>query len=502
VPWRIPRFTSLQLFLATALCALVLGLFTAAWRASNYSQVTAVRFSPDGKYLAARYESGDIQVWDVGSRRPRRVAAIASPSPWAGLHFAGNETLVDVPCHSSRGRILATVHTLHLPTGRLRSGFSCQTAADGLLYAAAGNTLLFVDWPTSTAHCYSLRDQKLVRSIPGLKHWWGFSLSADGRNLVIPDGTDAVQVYDLATGRVLHREAAEASVPPAISYDGRRLAFVCWHTPGAVLGVRDLADNGPIRILSPEMAVRWIAFSADGGRLATAGHEGAELFDTQTGRCVGRILFDDTYRASKWTAPATSWRSGGGLGQFSLSADGQTLASFDGTRILLWDFNGGTLRRTIASDSRAMQIVLLVTVFAVWSAAWGIVSRRQREREHPAAPGAAWESTPIEIKLCWGMMVIGGLVALTLSIATLLLAGPVVWPMFYVALGTGMVAVAQGAARETRGLPRVALLQLINVGACDPVNFLLGTLAQILLGRPHVQHFLRLRNHAVPPVLR
>src|SRR5262245_59553679 len=71
---RLPRFTTLQLLLAAALVALVLGLFTASWRASVYQQINQIAFSPSGKFLAAKYSGGAVQVWRLDSGRPRLVA--------------------------------------------------------------------------------------------------------------------------------------------------------------------------------------------------------------------------------------------------------------------------------------------------------------------------------------------------------------------------------------------------------------------------------------------
>jgi hypothetical protein len=87
-------------------------------------------------------------------------------------------------------------------------------------------------------------------------------------------------------------------------------------------------------------------------------------------------------------------------------------------------------------------------------------------------------------------MLIGGLVALAAPIAVLLTFGPLTWPTIYLSLVTGIAATSRGAARDPRGLSRIATLQLLNIAACDPVNFLLGTLAHSLLRRTHVQQFL------------
>src|SRR5436190_20733753 len=68
------RFSVLQLLLAATLVALIAGLVTSAWRASIYQSIEHVSFSPTGKYLAASYSSGAVQVWRLDQGRPRLVA--------------------------------------------------------------------------------------------------------------------------------------------------------------------------------------------------------------------------------------------------------------------------------------------------------------------------------------------------------------------------------------------------------------------------------------------
>jgi hypothetical protein len=73
---RMPRFTLLQLLLASALVALVLGLFTSVWRAGSVNEIRSLHFSPSGQLLAAHYESGAIQIWRLVEGPPRRVAML------------------------------------------------------------------------------------------------------------------------------------------------------------------------------------------------------------------------------------------------------------------------------------------------------------------------------------------------------------------------------------------------------------------------------------------
>jgi WD40 repeat protein len=97
---------------------------------------------------------------------------------------------------------------------------------------------------------------------------------------------------------------------------------------------------------------------------------------------------------------------------------------------------------------------------------------------------------PLELKLVWGLMAIGGLAALAIPITFLFVVGPVVFVTLYFSLFVGMQAIAKGASRETRGLAGAANLQAINVIACDPINLLLAGIEHALLRRPQVRYYL------------
>ena len=503
--FRLPRFTTLQLLLAAAFCALVLGLATASWRSTAFAQVTSVGFSPGGKYLAARYASGFIMVWDVSSARPRRVASFASSSPWAfasGVHFADDHTLVDVPTRWTGSAIEGQIRTLDVTTGRMDKRLDYQGTSQGTLLAAGGDTVAQVNWPAGNIACYSLSSGKLVQRFASGAPAWSLAVTPDGRTLITPDHAGAVWVCDVSSGSVVHKEPAQGVISAAISNDGGKVAYVSWQVATAIqsVHVRDLRSEAPLRTVDHDLAAAsWVAFADGGSQLAIASFEAAEVHDVASGRCIGRVVFDRELTPPDWLPWTAKWRSYNGPSHFSISPDGRTLATFDGSRVNLWDTTSGKLRTTIADYSRTLQIVLFTLLYGAWSAAWGIVSRRQWLRSAAAAAQVRPASRgPLEVKLCWGLMLIGGLVSLGAPISMLLSFGPFVWPMFYVALFTGIAATARGAARDPRCLPRIATLQMCNLAACDPVNFLLGALAHSLLRRPHVRQFLQQTSGVVP----
>ena len=96
----------------------------------------------------------------------------------------------------------------------------------------------------------------------------------------------------------------------------------------------------------------------------------------------------------------------------------------------------------------------------------------------------------MELKLVWGLMFAGGLVAVAFPVALLVIQGPLLWPGIYYALGVGLILMVAAAARRTNELGRLPILQMTNLLACDWVNFVLGVICHGLLRRPHVQGYL------------
>jgi hypothetical protein len=137
------------------------------------------------------------------------------------------------------------------------------------------------------------------------------------------------------------------------------------------------------------------------------------------------------------------------------------------------------------TPSRTAEAFLLAAGFIGWSITWGLVARsRQRLVVRFAQP--------TELRLVWGLMFVGGVVAVTVPVGLLVIQGPLVWPGVYYALCVGLVLIAGATQRRTHELGRLPILQMTNLLACDWVNFVLGVICHGLLRRPHVQGYL---NH-------
>ncbi len=116
----------------------------------------------------------------------------------------------------------------------------------------------------------------------------------------------------------------------------------------------------------------------------------------------------------------------------------------------------------------------------------------------PAAAVAAplptgWISPPRRLKLCWALLIVGGVLAVIPAVfGALCLEGLLSW-LSYASLAIGSGAIATGAGRELRGLPAVALLLVLSLCSLNVVSAVLGLVALLLSRHTQVQQYLRLQ---------
>ena len=482
---RIPRFSTLQLLLAAAFCGLVCGLFTTAWRSAVHRQIDAIAFSPNGATLAARYSGGTFQAWRVetgAARLPMRTSMGRTwTDEWRPVRFADDDTLIDIQPNFRSGSPTVEVRAIDLRGAVLKGLLSLPHLARSPPFAASGNRLAVGNWATGTIECYDLSSRKLVHQVPGaVSSPYGLDLSPDGKQVLFFDQDSELHVADVASEQSVPLGASPGTVFAELTRDGRYV--VTMGSRSSAVEVHDLKTGTPPERIHHEVgSSQWLALTADGRRLAVAGNDSVELYDLDTSQRIGRIAFGDLRRSSI-ASPMRNYSLG--WQQLALAPDGQLLAAIDGDQIMLWDMKTGKARQTLGGSQRWAQVVVFTLGFVLWSAAWGYVARKSRDRGRLAA------EPPLELKLCWGIFANGGLVAIFIPIAMFILSGNLFWPTMYYSLLMGILAVARAAGRDTKGPRQVAYLQMLNLIALDPVNFLLGLLALALLRRPAVRQYL------------
>jgi len=98
------------------------------------------------------------------------------------------------------------------------------------------------------------------------------------------------------------------------------------------------------------------------------------------------------------------------------------------------------------------------------------------------------------MKLCWGLMIVGGLVALGIPIVLMFSEGPWLFPTKYFSIFVGLAAIARGATRDSINLKRTAWLQMANMVALDPANVVFAAMEFALLRSRSVREYLAAEN--------
>jgi hypothetical protein len=373
------RFTILQLFLVTALVALVAGLVSAAWRATTYQSIEHVCFSPSGKYLAASYTSGAVQVWRLDQGRPRVVAKAFGRRPGlfnidygSSLRFVSDERLLKTEAIFDPPGV--RVRQLELPSRRVTDLTTLDSFPSmPMMQITDGQRLFALDYNSDSIVCCRLDTGKLERSwripIPESSLW----LSANGRTLATSDPDKKTFVFDPDSDNP--PLVLDGGSPLAISANGRFIASHGrkWSEDGYVHDL-DAPDN-PARLPFQGYSQSALVFTPDNSRLVVADGTKVEYYDLTTKEMIRRVEWDES-------VPRT-------YGQCVLSPAADRLARYSDNRIVVYDLPGAGTWHVLGGDWHLLEIIIFTLGFAGWSVAWGIVAKRERLKRMASAPRTA-----------------------------------------------------------------------------------------------------------------
>lgn len=306
-----------------------------------------VRFSPDGRTLAAVYKPGGIAFWHVASGQ-RLFASDGHEAPVKTLALsADGSTLVT-------GDECGTLQVRDRVTGGLRQTLFLPWTTNGLAVSADGRTVAggvnyerYEDREYRSDRYICVWDVTTGRELARFEEGDEcLALSADGRTVFTRTGNDVV-ARSTANGKELRRYPARGTPKScAASGDGRWLAVAV--DAANIVGLIDQTTGTTVRTF-PTSGLGTLAFVGDDRWLLTARPGSAQLWDVATGNPVRSVQHADIH----WAA---------------VTSDGRYLATGQPDRdaIRLWELASGreclhlaghadgTRRAAFAADGRTL----------------------------------------------------------------------------------------------------------------------------------------------------
>ena len=433
--------------------------------AAHTGEVSYAIFSPDGKRLASLANDKTIRIWNPATGELLRALKGESPMTFSAdgsllaVRTDGDITLLNastgVPVRTLRGRTEAaariafspdgkmlaysnrgrqrTVKLWNISSGREHSTMKGEQAAVGSESVAfspdsrsivSGETFTTAKiWDAETGAEKVTVGERSPTGNPAGELSHSIVYTADGQYLISVDSTGRVTFWNAATGKALGRfDSSRAEFNAiAVSADGRALATAGYGKGTLSKGGIALWDiaTGRIRATLPHPGViETVAFSSDGGKLASGGEDGTiRLWNVATGAAARVIKASkQEIRAVAFTPDGSKLVSGGrdamvrvfdvgtgvglhamptgsdGVFSIAVSADGRIAASGDfDAGVKLWDIaTGRELARVIAVDERDWLVITPDGLFDGSPGAWNLVMWRFGANTFDVLPAEAF----------------------------------------------------------------------------------------------------------------
>jgi WD40 repeat protein/tRNA A-37 threonylcarbamoyl transferase component Bud32 len=278
--------------------------------------VWGVAFSPDGQLALSGSYDHDVKLWEIRTGREIRtfkghkgtVYSVAF-SPDGRLALSGSADKTAKLWEISSGKEISTF------TGHQSAVWAVAFTPDSK-WAVAGEYRRSVSvWDVATGSLISTFNWKQTRS-----SLFDMAVSPDGKCALTAANqdhgtiTNAVIMWDLATGRNLRHFEGHNAYSATFSPDGR---YAVSGGIGRVLTLWDIATGKEIRTLvGHRNPVQKVAFSPDGKRILSSGWEqSVRLWDVATGQEIRTFAGHENYVYGAAYSPNGRWALTGSLDQ-------------------------------------------------------------------------------------------------------------------------------------------------------------------------------------------
>jgi WD40 repeat protein/serine/threonine protein kinase len=287
------------------------------------AEVSAVRFSPDGRVLAVAATT-QVTIWDADTGTKLRTFNAADSV--TDLAFSPNGR--DLTLGSMRGK----VEVRDAASGQVTlAAQPSDTRIINLVYSPDGQRLAAGCFD-ATVRVWDARTGQTVLTLGGhTRIVYGVAFSPDGRYLASASWDQSVKVWDTATGQEAYTVRGHPDWVNSVAFrpDGRRLATASsdhtikvWEAPAS-------QDARPL-FRAGRLTYHGVAFSPDSKRLALTGPgNGVTVCDATTGQTVF------TLQGHGRPVNTVAFRGDGKL----LASGSASLGSEEGIR--LWDATTG-----------------------------------------------------------------------------------------------------------------------------------------------------------------
>ncbi|MFD7498526.1 trypsin-like peptidase domain-containing protein [Streptomyces sp. NPDC059832] len=273
-------------------------------------------FSPDGKMLAVSDDYGGVRLYNARTRHALGRLTGASGSV-SSVRFSPDGRFVAASSHDSPAVLLWDARTHR----RLASLDGHRRPAQFVRFSPDSQTLATSSYIDGTTRLWSVRTHRQLAPISGGAGWTTFS--PDGRTLVTNGSQpSSVQLWDARSHRRLGTLDAVSKMIASVVFspDGSTLATA---GGGGKLQLWDVQNRHLIATLAGHTdMVQSLAFTPDGKTLASSGRDAtAKLWDVTTHRRLATLT---GHTGIVWSAV--------------VSPDGKTLATTgDDRTVRLWD---------------------------------------------------------------------------------------------------------------------------------------------------------------------